>query len=489
MSSAAENLERVEHFVVLMMENRSFDQMLGYLMKDGLPEVNGLTGEEWNADEQGNRVEVRPCDLSEPLEKRYDPCHGTGCVAEQLEDGNRGFVRNFIASRKKEDGPLPQEYRDLVMRYYTGEFLPAYDALARAFSVCDAWHSSVPGDTWPNRLYAMAGRHGRRSPPPLFERLRAWLPILRRKLESIPIYELEAFTRHLAPRQWRWYSHDPATLRLCDKRYRDFSRRGLEFRGLQRENFAYFDRRRVSFLTEFLEGKLVARDSFLDDVARGQLRDVSWIDPNFVDVRVLDPDSNDDHPPTSVLAGQALVLEIYEALYRSEAWPNTVLVVVYDEHGGFYDHVEPPAVVDDPEFKTLGVRVPALVIGPRVQNTVCHTLFDHTTLIKTILNRFVSEEGGRRARALATMSSRVQAAPDLSEVLADAPRDDLPEPREMRPRIDENLALMRDARRAANSASRAPDGVGQLQELHDFQQEFLRFALAMRKRGLPPGQP
>jgi phospholipase C len=483
-------LGQIKHLVVLMMENRSFDQMLGYLTRAGIPEVRGLSGEEWNPDDRGNRLHVRPCDLSEPLEKRYDPCHGTGCVAQQLEGPNLGFVRNFLASRGA-GGEVPNELRDLPMRYYTGELVPVYDALARAFCVCDAWHSSVPGDTWPNRLYAMAGRTGRRSPPPLLQRIRSWLPgPWRQKLDSVPIFDLEAFTRQLESDQWRWYSHDPATLRLCDELYRDFSSQKLSFRGLQRENFAYFDRRRVSFLTELLESKLVARDSFLDDVARGQLRDVSWIDPNFVDVSVLDPDSNDDHPPTPVIAGQGLVLEIYEALYKSDAWSDTLFVVVYDEHGGFYDHVVPPRVDDDPDFGSLGVRVPALVVGPRVANHVCHDLFDHTSLIKTILTRFVSSEGGRRAAALAVMPQRVQAAQHLGVVLGDEPRSDLPDPAELRPRVDKVLRLMRDSRRAALArASHAPDGVGQEQELHEFQQEFLRSAIKLREQGLPPGQP
>ncbi len=488
-------LNEIEHIVVLMMENRSFDSMLGYLKRDGMDQVRGLTGAEWNPDERGQRCPVRPCDLSEPLTKLYDPCHGADCVAEQLADGNHGFVTNFMDKFIRDDGTVDPafdpQYRDLVMRYYTGDLLPVYDALARAFCVCDAWHSSVPGDTWPNRLYSLAGRHAKRAPPSWFERVRNLLPGgLKKKLGSIPIYEVEAFTRQLEARQWRWYSHDPATLRMADKSYRDFRRQKMKFRDLQRDNFAYFDRRRVSFLTEFVEGKVTARDSFLDDAARGQLRNVSWIDPNFVDVNVLDPDSNDDHPPTSVLAGQALVLEVYEALYKSQAWNETLLIVVYDEHGGYFDHVEPPAAHDDPEFKTLGVRVPALVIGPRVRQQVCHTLFDHTTLIKTILTCFVSEEGGQRARALAAMPRRVREAEHLGSVIGDEVRTDLPAPAELRPKVDRNLALMRDSRRAAEkAASRAPDGVGQLHEFHEFQEEFLRFAQRMREKGLPPGQP
>jgi phospholipase C len=277
---------------------------------------------------------------------------------------------------------------------------------------------------------------------------------------------------------------------MADKTYRNFRSWKLRPGDLKLDNFTYFDRRRVSFVTEWVEQKFTARDSFLDDVARDQLRDVSWIDPNFVDVSVLDPDSNDDHPPTSVIAGQALVLEVYEALYKSKSWDDTLLVVVYDEHGGFYDHVEPPPVADDPEFRTLGVRVPALVIGPRVRRHVCHTLFDHAALIKTILTRFVPE--ARREAAIGAMPPRVRTSGHLGVVLGDQPRPrtDVPNPTKLRPRVDEVLGLMRDARRAAeNQASEAPDGVGQLHEFHDFQQEFLLGARRIREKGLPPGQP
>src|SRR5829696_2600747 len=486
-----ERLPSIKHIVVLMMENRSFDQMLGYLHQEGMSEVDGLSGGEWNEDADGNRYPIRPATMFEPLAKFYDPCHGRDCVREQLAGGNAGFVKNFIATRST-DRALEDEYRDLVMRYYRGRNLPVYDALTRAFCVCDRWHSSVPGDTWPNRLYAMSGRQGPRMPPSWLEWLRARLPgPFRKALGSFPIYEVEAVTRQLDRTQWRWYSHDPATLRMGDRLYRDFRPGALkDFDGLQRDNFAYFDRRRVSDLTEWAEGAITARDSFLDDVARGQLRDVSWIDPNFVDVSVLEAISNDDHPPSSVLNGQSLVLEIYEALYKSTAWEDTMLVIVYDEHGGFYDHVHPPPALDDPEFRTLGVRVPAIVVGPRVRQQVCHTLFDHPTLIKTILNRFAGGDGSGAAAAISRMPARVASANDLSEVVGDSPRGDLPEPAEMRRKLDWILASMHNARRAAEEApSRAPDGAGRQQEFHEFQQEFLRFAGQMREKGLPPGQP
>jgi phospholipase C len=114
--------------------------------------------------------------------------------------------------------------------------------------------------------------------------------------------------------------------------------------------------------------------------------------------KILDPGSNDDHPPTDIRAGQALVLEVYEALSRGPAWDDTLLVIVYDEHGGLYDHVPPPAIDDDSGYATLGIRVPALVVGPRVKQFVCHQTFDHTTLIKTILTRFAPDPDAAIAR-------------------------------------------------------------------------------------------
>ena len=229
----------------------------------------------------------------------------------------------------------------------------------------------------------------------MIDRLKHLLPGAVKAIENAPIYDVEAFTRHLDDRQWRWYSHDPATLRAADGHYRDH---------FMRDNFSFFDRKKLSFLTEAGEALIVGHDSFLDDAAKGELRDVSWIDPNFIDLKILDPNSNDDHPPSDIRAGQALVLEVYEALSRSPAWDDTLLVIVYDEHGGFYDHVPPPAVHDDSGYTTLGVRVPALIVGPRVKQFVCHETFDHTTLIKTILTRFASDP----EQAIAEMPQRVQ---------------------------------------------------------------------------------
>ncbi len=168
--TADERLRQIEHIVVLMMENRSFDHMLGYLTRDDMPDVRGLTRSKVNFDEAGSEHRVHPFDASatdvqrrgEALQKRLDPSHSRDSVARQIGTNMDGFVMDYVATRKTADGDpdtdFPRDLWDVPMGYYTGKDLPTYDHLAHTYCVCDAWHSSVPGDTWPNRLYAVAGR-------------------------------------------------------------------------------------------------------------------------------------------------------------------------------------------------------------------------------------------------------------------------------------------------------------------------------------------
>jgi phospholipase C len=492
-----DRLMKLQHIVVVMMENRSFDHMLGYLAGDADLGVEGLRGGEYNLDRNGHKVPVHAFDADanhvlrpgEALRKALDPDHSKGGVTTQLGAGykdhphpdghNGGFVQAFAETRKKEDHVDPKLW-GVPMGYYTAKDVPTYDFLARTFCVCDRWHSSVPGDTWPNRQYSVTGDEGDRVKLSFLKGLAGLLPGHPSALTNAPIFDKPAFTRHLDDKQWRWYSHDPATLRAIDGRYRDFTH-------TMRENFAFFDRKQVSLLTEGAEASIVGGDSFLDDAANGKLRPVSWIDPNFVDLSVLDPNSNDDHPPSDIRAGQAFVLQVYEALRRSRTWQDTLLVVVYDEHGGFYDHVKPPPVNDDPRYHTLGVRVPALLVGPRVAKGVCHQVFDHTSLITTILRRFAHDPD----HAVAQMSRRVQAAHHVGVALADEPRTDIPDHSAIRSAMDAWRSAARAKREATPDAkpSPAPDGAGQPLVLQQFQQEIVQLTHALHQAGLPPGQP
>jgi phospholipase C len=508
----AQRLRTLKHIVVLMMENRSFDHMLGYLKREGMDEVDGLTGEEFNLDTSGRRVHVHAFDAEdtrlqrhgEALQKRLDPDHSPRGVQVQLGPGygadgrNGGFVKSFLESRDPDD--RDPDLASVPMGYYTSKDVPVYDHLARQYCVCDRWYASIPGDTWPNRMYALTGEEGPKAVDGegFFGDV-AKLPWLGKRLRGVPLYDGKAFTRQLRDEQWHWYSHDPATLRAADPTYRDL-------RDLKDDNFSFFDRAKVSRLTKLLEHEIVDGDSFLDDAARNRLAQVSWIDPNFYDVHVRETVSNDDHPPSDIRAGQAFVLDVYDALRRSPEWEDTLLIVTYDEHGGFFDHHDPPKLpAGDPSTHgTYGLRVPALIVGPRVRRQVLHEpipgaeqdgrpQFDHTSLIKTILLAFAEDPEA----AVAAMPPRVQAAPHLGSVLLDAPRHDVDEPRnarslmalwrqEARERREALKPVSEEARAAGEEGTRsaAPDGAGQPQRLTDFQEDWLTFALALRQKGV-----
>ena len=272
------NLRKIDHIVVLMLENRSFDHMLGYLSLEGArPDVDGLKASMSN-NYKGKTYKVRHLQRT-ALTKDEDPCHGGACIAEQVSNNMGGFVSNFAKQRPK------AKLVDVVMGYYNGSDLPVYDHLVREFCVCDRWFSSVPGATWPNRLYAVAGQAAGSLDP-----------------QRVPIYDKPSFVRHLERNKvsWGWYAHDVGTLRFSDSQF---------YLGYL-DKFKYFDRR--SFL---------APRNFLDDAKDGKLPAVSWIDPNFVDVSFIGPSgSNDDHPPSDIKAGQELVLKVYSALVKSPNW-------------------------------------------------------------------------------------------------------------------------------------------------------------------------
>ncbi len=416
MTGVPEKLQRIEHIVVLQLENRSFDHMLGYLAHEGneLPDngeldtaVDGLAGATNSYRDTVYGAEILDEDAFD--KQHLDPPHGDAEVKLQIAEGAMtGFLDVWAAKLHKTSHLLPfvrslkrawaklrrRAYPDpaklkAVMGHMPREKLPVFDHLARHFCVCDRWFCSVAGPTMPNRFFSVAGEHAN-------EMNNVKLLFFKKR----PIKSL--FQELQDQSMWRWYSSDPAILRAIDRDYRfDIDS--------NYDHFAYFD-----------ECTEVQRRTFLSDVLgdgeNDRLPEVAWIDPNFAlkdqdklvgpILGLLDgPGSNDDHPPSRVIQAQRLVNKIYEALGRSKYWDNTLFVVYYDEHGGFYDHVAPP--------EGMGPRIPALVIGGRVKRGVCHQPFDHASLIKTILLRF-GKDGSVR-----NMPPRVDAADDLSSILRD----------------------------------------------------------------------
>jgi phospholipase C len=393
--AARRRLERINHIVVLMLENRSFDHTLGYL---ALPEhrgqrpvpVEGLQPGDprFVLTHDGATYEPNPLDEAALAQAKLDPPHGHGTVRKQINGGSMdGFVTAFADSLRDKGIEPSQEALNTVMGYLTPERVPVFDHLARYFCVCDHWFCSVPGPTMPNRFFSVAGTtHG----------------VMDNKDLLIGNFGgFESFFRHLDRNDWRWYSSDPGILRAIDELYMFDN---------DTDHFAYFNECTETQPRSFL------RDVLGDGEHPAALPSVSWIDPNFAMSHMLPawageyfdgPGSNDDHPPAPVMLGQQLVNIIYEALAGSEYWDDCLFVVTYDEHGGFFDHCPPP--------NGFGPRVPALLVSPHVKPGVCSTVFDHASLIKTILLRF----GGRDD--IDDMPDRVAAAADLSVALRDEP--------------------------------------------------------------------
>jgi len=220
--SGTASLAKIDHVVVVMLENRSFDHLLGYLSLTGRrPEIDGLRPGLANAYQEHSY----PVHHLSSTALDLDPDHSAGAIDQQIAGGKMsGFAASAaatLAARGMDDGDP-----GCVMGYYDGDDVPVYDHLAEEFAVCDRWFSSVPGATLPNRLYALCGAAaGSRDDRP------SYVP---------PLYHQPSFVRHLDTHRvsWRWYSFDPGTLRLADVQYRlghhqrfgYFSKTGLPWR-------------------------------------------------------------------------------------------------------------------------------------------------------------------------------------------------------------------------------------------------------------------
>ena len=465
------NLSKVEHVVVLMLENRSFDHMLGYLSLDGgRGDVDGLRAEFANQHD-GLTYPVHHLDSTAIAD---DPDHSSDAVDLQLGGGRMdGFVASF--ARTLERLGLPDADPARVMGYYNADDVPVYDHLAREFAICDRWFSSVPGATWPNRLYAICGRAAGSCDdlPP----------------HVAPLYRQPSFVRHLDAHgvSWRWYSFETGTLRLADAHYRLG----------HHDRFAFFSHTNLNWKERLERSIDVEAPSFIEDAALGTLPSVAWIDPNFSNFNPIGFQPNDDHVPADIKDGQELVLAVYHALATGPQWEKTLLIIFYDEHGGFFDHVPPPkAPDDDPEtFGHYGVRVPALIVSAWVEpGSVSHTVFDHTTIIKTILLRFCPEaltkpkrDQGLTAHVRAvgqprSMGTRVAQANDLGDLLVRT----TPRPPPGRYALIENAAV-RAAARAEGTSSDHDVLPGRAET--DLQRRIAAANRELRRLGHPLGRP
>jgi len=406
------NLQKIDHIVVLMLENRSFDNVLGWLgaSDEGGQKINGVAGKnltnpipEYVRPPDGtDSVPVGVGDRDHMTYPNPDPGEEYAHINTQLfgtilPEENRfnahnpkppynlpaeppaappmnGFVTDYVDLLYATSGIMPEyQHYKTIMDCFPEDAVPVLSKLAREYAVFDAWFASVPSQTLCNRSFMHAATsHG---------------------------YVLNSPFIH-------WMLHDAPTIfnRLAEK--------NISWR-------VYFDKLDILSLAglqnpalwKYHNSNFKHMEDFYKHAADGTLPSYAFIEPRFF------MDHNDQHPPvgkkffttSSVLSGEQLLKCIYEALKNGPHWEKTLFIITFDEHGGCYDHVSPPAAIppdpnkpkgeQDFQFDRLGIRVPTVMISPYIkQGTVISDVHDHTSIIKTICDRWSLEPLTERDR-------------------------------------------------------------------------------------------
>ncbi|MDH6244438.1 alkaline phosphatase family protein [Mycobacterium sp. OTB74] len=417
-------LDSIDHVILLMLENRSFDHMLGYLYPKS-SNFDGLDGTESNRDLTGAVVSVYP--ITPDKENAYyyplaNPAEGFIATNEQLFSTdpapasgtatNDGFVTSFAGELANPSHPLDPKLvgaqPSSIMGSYSPETLPVLSGLAKGFAVCDRWFASVPTQTFPNRAFAVAGTS---------------LGYTDNSAHGLPAFDTPSVFGKLADAGQTWTIYGYSKLPLTANDFPDTVDPGP---GCKVES---------------------GFDKFRSDVASGQLAAFNYIEPEWATYprRGAPPSTtqadnehnfqveNDQHPVSNLAVGEQLIYDVYTTLTSNQAvWEKSLLIITYDEHGGTYDHVAPDTdatppdnIIGEPpfDFTRFGVRVPAVIVSPLIPpGTVFRAPagsppYDHTSIIATLRARF----------NLGALGNRDAIAPHLGPVLTlSTPRDDDP---------------------------------------------------------------
>ena len=329
-----DTLPQIDHIVVVMQENHSFDNYLGMLGRgDGLTLDRRGRPKNTNPDPTGGYVRsFHETDTSQAghVTQSWDASH-----LQYANGRNDGFIG-------------PESSSDWSMAYYTGEEIPFYYSLARTFPLCDRYFCSVLAQTYPNRRFLLSGTafgliatdtSSITGIPPngtIFDRLDA---------HGI---------------SWASYATNVSTLYV------------------------------ISDIVKKNPNRIKTIDQFHADAKSGSLPAVSYVDPNIL--------TGTEENPQDLSLGEYFVSTVVGSLLNSPAWDRTLLVWTYDEHGGYYDHVPPPPAIPPDDippvlsatnqhgaYDRYGFRVPTVVVSPySKRDFVSHTVYDHTSVLKTI---------------------------------------------------------------------------------------------------------
>lgn len=415
------NLQRINHFVVLVLENRSFDHLFGSLQNQN----SQIAGFPDSAFCNPAAADTAAASLKPTRATRYtmpfDPGHEFEDIQIQLYGQQAGparaakaplavapmagFVCSANAAAAAADRPRAASR---VLDYFEAAQIPVLSTLAREFALFNFWHASLPGPTWPNRFFFHAASSDGLTASPGDEAI----------VQGYTFAHGTIYQR-LGAAGWRIY-HD-----------------GLpQSAGINSLRGEYLDPLTRNFRQ---------MSHFNADVAASDLPAYTFIEPAY-DTGHNYQHGNSMHPLNDLRAGEKLLKQVYEALRNSPLWADTMLIVTFDEHGGFFDHQPPPAAVPPGtpqtyaspgvnfDFGSLGVRVPALAISAYTQaNTVIGTEpndsalpFDHTSILATLNARFTLEHLTARDKAARTLAPALNlATPRLAE---DSAPTRLPEP-------------------------------------------------------------
>ncbi len=389
--AGTDRLPQIEHIVVLMMENHSYDNYLGALRDhgDGLP--SGTDGAWAVTNPAADGRPVAPHHLTSTEAPPHIPCQSWEANRMQWAAGAMdGFVRSAetVAAQLHGDEARPVDW---IMGYWDERDLPFYWALAQTFPLADRWFGSCLGPTFPNRRFLVAGTaHGLTTDE------------ASKCFDTPPrgtIFDL--LTRHRIP--WRnYHSTSPNRLamsRLLGRHGRRLARKvapnspaapGATFHELESKLQFTADVFGVSMLRHLRHVRGIKR--FFADAANGTLPAFSIVDPSFVDFS--------EETPQDIQLGERFAATVIDHVLRGPAWPSTLLIWCYDEHGGYFDHVRPPAAVEpddvapatgDPadRYDRYGFRVPAVIVSPYARpGAVVHDTFDHTSILRLVEDKW-----------------------------------------------------------------------------------------------------
>lgn len=403
------NMDKIRNIVVVMMENRSFDHILGYL---SLPpfsrsDVDGLsTDPAWldRFTNYDNGQAIQPFPSLDPYDMpdEFDPPHERSNMA-----GNLGTLQNNVYPMNGFVSAIPATVsanpavRKLVMSYFGAAQVPMSHFFSQHFVVCDRWFSAIPAGTQPNRLMSMSG------------------------------YSMIDINHDILPPQnlvYDWLTAHGVSWRVYHK--------GIPFFTMM-----------LKWVPEILASNHFRPFGDLaDDLMNSspdELPQVIFVEPTYQDAPHLGF-ATDEHAPSGVSNGEEFLMQVYNALANSPFWQNMLMIVDYDENGAFFDHVSPPMISTNPQagaawkdrssFVSLGPRIPAYVISPFVKpGSVYHGILDHTSVLKLIGEKFDSnrsyspEVDARQVQSISALLNfdnpitNAPSAPALNAYLANRP--------------------------------------------------------------------